>query len=156
MRATTARRKEEKEKGKEGVSSSAPKVVGKGLPKRKADGKDDRPPKKVSAAPGDKPPKKSSPPKPSHGADKGLMMTSGPITQGSVHHLHAHKEHAVEVIKSIIKDTDVDPYVEHMTEELGALGLFDLAWVRLFFSFFFLFIYYSIADGCSVCRRWSV
>ena len=80
MRATIARRKEEKEKGKEGVSSSAPKVVGKGVPKRKADGKDDRPPKKVSITPGDKPPKKSSPPKPSHGADKGLMMTSSPIT----------------------------------------------------------------------------
>ena len=138
------------------MSSSAPKVVGKGVPKRKADGNDDRPPKKVSAAPGDKPPKKSSPPKPSHGADKGLMMTSGPITQGSVHRLCAHKEHVVKVIKSIIKDTDVDPCVEHMTEELGASGLFDLAWVRLFFSFFFLFIYYSIADGCSVCRRWSV
>ena len=137
MRATIARRKEEKEKGKEGVSSSAPKVVGKGVPKKKADEKDDRPPKKVSAAPGDKLPKKSLPPKPSHGADKGLMMTSGPITQGSVHHLRAHKEHAVEVIKSIIKDTDMDPCVEHMTEELGASGLFDLAWVRLFFSFFF-------------------
>ena len=137
MRATTARRKEEKEKGKEGLSSSAPKVVGKGVPKRKADGKDNRPPKKVSAAPEDKLPKKSLPPKPSHGADKGLMTTSGPITQGSVLRLRAYKEHTVEVIKSIIKDTDVDPCVEHMTEELGASGLFDLAWVRLFFSFFF-------------------
>ena len=137
MRATTAYRKEEKEKGKEGVSSSAPKVVGKGVPKRKADEKDNCPPKKVFAAPRDKPPKNSSPPKPSHGADKGLMMTSGPITQGSVHRFRAHKEHAVEVIKSIIKDTDVDPCVEHITEELGASGLFDLAWVRLFFSFFF-------------------
>ena len=83
-------------------------------------------------------------------------MKSSPITQGSVHRLRAHKEHAVEVIKSIIKDTDVDPCVEHMTEELRASSLFNLAWVRLFFSFFFLFIYYSIADGCSVCRRWSV
>ena len=137
MRATTARRKNEKEKEKEGVSSSAPKVVGKGVPKRKADGKDNRPPKKVSAAPGDKLPKKSLPPKPSHGADKGLMTMSGPITQGSVLCLHAYKEHVVEVIKSIIKDTDVDPCVEHMTEELGASGLFDLAWVCLFFSFFF-------------------
>ena len=127
MRATTARRKEEKEKGKEGVSSSAPKVVGKGVSKRKADGKDNRPPKKVFATLGDKPPKKLSPPKPSHGADKGLMMMSGPITQGSVHRLRAHKEHVVKVIKSIIKDTDVDPCVEHITEELGASGLFDLA-----------------------------
>ena len=140
MRATTARRKEEKEKGNEGVSSSAPKVVRKGVPKRKADGKDDRPPKKVSIAPGDKPPKKSLPPKPSHGADKGLMMTSGPITQGSVHRLRAHKEHAVEVIKSIIKDTDVDPCVKHMTEELGASSLLSLhGYVSSFPFSFYLF-----------------
>ena len=39
--ATTCK-KEEKEKGKEGASSSAPKVVEKGAPKRKTKGKDDR------------------------------------------------------------------------------------------------------------------
>ena len=44
----------------------APKVVKKGAPKRKADGKDDCPPKKVSVAPRDKLPKKPSPSKPSH------------------------------------------------------------------------------------------
>ena len=39
VRATTVRRKEKEKKGngKEGVSSSAPKVVRKGAPKRKAD-----------------------------------------------------------------------------------------------------------------------
>ena len=40
---------------------SAPKVAGKGVLKRKADGKDDHPPKKVSVTPGDKLLKKSSP-----------------------------------------------------------------------------------------------
>lgn len=79
--AVAHRKKEEKkEKGKGGASSSAPKVVGKRAPKRKADGKDDRPPKKVSVTPKDKLPKKPSPPKLSHGAGKGLMTTSGPIT----------------------------------------------------------------------------
>ena len=44
---TTTHKKEEKEKGKEGASLLAPKVIKKGAPKRKADGKDDRPSKKV-------------------------------------------------------------------------------------------------------------
>ena len=44
----SAHKKEDKEKGKERVSSLAPKVIGKGAPKRKVDEKDDRPSKKVS------------------------------------------------------------------------------------------------------------
>ena len=82
MRATTAHRKEEekKVKGKEGVSSSAPKVVRKGAPKRKVDGKDDRPPKKVFVPPADKLHKKLSSSKPSHGVGKGLMTTSSLVT----------------------------------------------------------------------------
>ena len=84
MRAAAARRKKEetKAKRKEGASSSTPKAVRKGAPKRKADGKDDHPPKKVSITLGDKLPKKPSPPKPSHGAGKGLMPMLGPVTQG--------------------------------------------------------------------------
>ena len=40
MKASAAVHKKEE---KEGASLSAPKVVGKGVPKRKAEGKDDRP-----------------------------------------------------------------------------------------------------------------
>ena len=61
----------------------APKVVMNGAPKRKANEKDDRPSKKVSVTLGEKQPKKLSPPKSSHGAGKGLMTTSGLITQGT-------------------------------------------------------------------------
>ena len=61
----------------------APKVVRKGAPKRKANEKDDRPSKKVSITLGEKQPKKLSPPKPSHGAGKGLMTTSFLVTQGT-------------------------------------------------------------------------
>ena len=35
-----------------------------------------------------------------------------------------HKDHAIEIIESIIKDTDLDPCAEQMMEKLGALGLF--------------------------------
>ena len=140
VRAAIARRKEEekKAKGKEGVSSSAHKVIGKEAPKRKADGKDDYPSKKVFVTHGDKLPKMPLPSKPSHLAGKGLMTTSGPVTQRPDRRLFTHKDYIVEVIKSIIKDKDMDPCAEKMTKELGASGLFELAWVRLFlFSFLF-------------------
>ena len=133
-----------KQKEKEGASLSTPKDVTKGSSKRKSDGKDDRPFKKGPVIPtGDKP-KKSSPLKPSHGVGKGLMTSTSLVTQGSVRRLLTHKEHAIEVIESIIKDTDMDPYAKQTIEELGAMGLFDLSWVRLFF---FSFFYCSIADG---------
>ena len=74
VRAAAACKEEEekKTKGQEGTSSLVPKAVSKGLAKRKADGEDDRPPKKVAITPGDAHPKKS-PPKPGHGASKGMM-----------------------------------------------------------------------------------
>ena len=82
MRAVATRRKEEEKKAKrnDGASSSAPKTIGKGVPERKADGKDNHPSKKVSVNPEDKLPKKPSPPKSSHRADKRLMTTSGLVT----------------------------------------------------------------------------
>lgn len=152
VRAVVAQKKKEEEnktKG-EGASSSTPKATGKVAPKRKANGKDDRPPKKAPVTPGDKLPKKSSPPKSSHGADKGLMTTSGPVAQGPDYRLLTHKDYAVEVMESIIKDKDVDPCAEQATEELGALGLFDLARVRFFLPFSLYSFLCSIADSCFV------
>ena len=157
MRAVATRRKEEekKVKGKEGASLLAPKVVGQGAPKRKVDGKDDCLSKKVTVTPRDKPPKKPSP-KPSHGVGKGLMMSSGPVTQEPNRHLLTHKEYTVKVIKSIIKGTNVDPCAEQMTEELGASSLFDIAQVHFFLPFFLsFFIYCLIANSRPVCRCWS-
>ena len=67
-------------KQKEGSFSSTPKSVIKGSSKRKSERKDDHPLKKGSAIPAGDKPKKSSPPKPSHGAGKGLMTTIGPVS----------------------------------------------------------------------------
>ena len=135
MRTATTRRKEKENKAMgEEASLSAPKAAGKGAPKRKADGKDNRPPKKASVTPGDKLPKKPSPPKPSHGVGKGLMTTSGPVTQGLDCRLLTHKDYVVEVMESIIKDKGVDPCAEQVTRELGASGLFDLTRVCFFLS----------------------
>ena len=98
--------------GQKGASSSVAKAVGKGAQKRKANGKDNRPSKKVSTTPGEGLLKKPSPPKPKDGVGKGLMTTFGPVTQELDRRLITHKDYAVEMIGSIIKDKDVDLYVE--------------------------------------------
>ena len=128
MRATATRKKEEeKAKGKEGVSSSNPHTTSKGLAKRKADGKDDPPYKKVAVTPGDVPSKRLSP-KSSHGAGKRVMTSSGPVVEGPCC-LLTHKYYAVEEVKSLIKQTDLDPCAQLGTEDLGVSAFFDIAWV---------------------------
>ena len=102
-----------KQKEKEETSTSTPKVIGKGSSKRKNERQDDYPLKKgLVILMGDKQSKKSLPPKPSHRASKVLMMATGPVTQGIVRCLLMHKEHAVEMVVSIIKETDLDLCVE--------------------------------------------
>ena len=128
-----------KKKEKEGASLSTPKDVIKGTSKRKSVGKDDCPLKKGLGIPaGDKKPKQSLLSKAIHGVGKGLMMETGLATQG-VRRLLMHKEHAVEMVESIIKETDLDPCAEQLTEDLRVLGLFDLARV-CFSSHFVLFL----------------
>ena len=142
VRATVARKKEEgKGKKNEGTSLSAPKAVTKGAAKRKGDRKDDCPSKKVSVTTGEKLTTKSSPPQPKHEAGKGLMTTSGPIVQDPDRRLFTHKDYALEMVESIIRDKDVDPCAKQGTDELGASGLFDLAWVCFFLCFF---VYFSL------------
>ena len=142
VRATVARKKEEgKGKKNEGTSLSAPKAVTKGAAKRKGDGNDDYWSKKVSVTPKEKLPMKPSPPQPKHGASKGLMTTSGPVVQDPGRCLLTNKDYALEMVESIIRDKDVDPCAKQGTDELGASGLFDLAWVCFFLCFF---VYFSL------------
>ena len=117
-----------KQQQKEGASTSTSKVVAKGASKLKNEGKEDRPHKKGLGTPiSDKQPKQPSPPKPNHGVGKGLMIGMGPVTQGAVRCLLTHKEHAVEMVESIIRETNVDPCAEQEMEDLGASGLFNLS-----------------------------
>ena len=137
---------------------SAFEVVAKGTLKRKNDGKEDHPPKKGMGTPvGEKQPKQPSSPKPSHGVCKGLITGKGPITQEAVHRLLMHKDYAVEMVDSIIKETDLDPCANQTTEDLGVSSLFDLSRVCFLFSNYVpaLFVY-SFADGCFDLRRWCV
>ena len=126
VRAAAARKKEEeKAKGKEGVSSSAPHAISKGSAKGKADGKDDPPSKKVAITPGDVPFKKSSP-KSSRGVGKRVMTSSGRVIEGP-RCLLTHKDYTVEEVESFIKSTDLDPCAQLGTEDLEASAFFDLA-----------------------------
>ena len=139
VREVAAHKKEEEKKAKEKESLSAPKVVKKGVTKRKGNGKDDLLSKKALVTPREKLPKKPSPLK--HGASKGLMMAPNLVTQDSERRLLTHKDYAVKMLATIIKDKDADPCVGQATGELGDSGLFDLAQVSIFHSFFYLFIF---------------
>ena len=97
---------------RDGASSSAPKVVGKGVHKRKADGKDDHPSKKPFVTIWDKSLKKLMPPMTGHGVGKGLMMSLGLVAYRLDLCLLTHKDYTIEMVGSIIRDKDVDPCFE--------------------------------------------
>ena len=132
VRAAATRKKEEEKaaKGKDGTSSSTLETVTKGSVKRKSDRKDEHSPKKAAITTGDAHPKKKSPSKPVHGARKGMMTSSGPVSEGP-RCLLTHKDYAIEEIESLIKSTDINPYAQLGTKELGASALFDLAQVSI-------------------------
>ena len=61
---------------------------------------------------------------------KGLMTSTGLVTQGT-RHLLMHKGYVVEMVESIIKETNVDPCAEQETEDLRTSSLFYLSRVSL-------------------------
>ena len=132
VKAAAARKKKEekRDKGKKGVSSSTPKAVSKGSAKRKADGKDDCPSKKVAVTPRDANPKKKSPLNLSHGTGKRMMTLTGLVIEGHLR-LLTHKDYVVEEVESFIKMIDVKPRAKLGTEELGTSALFELTRVSL-------------------------
>ena len=69
------------------------------------------------------------------------MTMLGPATEEFEHCLLTHKDYAIEMLESIIKDKDADPCVGQATRELGDSSLYELAWVSIFHSFFKLFIF---------------
>ena len=126
IRAAAARKKKKVKlaKGTEEGTSSAPKIVSK-VSKRKPNGNDDRLSKRTAVVLGDASPKGKSPLKPSHGAGKGTMTSSGPIIEGPCC-LLTHKDYAVKEVGSFVKSTDIRPCDLVGTEDLGASALFDL------------------------------
>ena len=132
IKAAIAYKKEERlAKGTEEGDSSAPKSVSKAS-KRKADGDDARPSKKTVVIPSDGSSKGKSSVKPSRGAGKGAMTSSGPVHEGPSC-LLTHKAYAVGEVGSFVKPTDLDPCDLVGTEDLGASALFDITRVCLLF-----------------------
>ena len=126
IRAGAARKKEEAKlaKGTEEGTSSALKAISK-VSKRKPDGDDDHPSKKTAVNPGDASPKRKSPLKPSHGAGKWVMTSSGLVIEGPCC-LLTHEDNAVREVGSFVKPTDIGPCDLVGTEDLGVSALFDL------------------------------
>ena len=133
IRAAAARKKEERlMKGTEDGDSSAPKSVSKS-PKRKANGDGTRPSKKTVTILGDASLKGKSALKPSHGAGKGAMTSSGPVPEGPSC-LLTHKAYTVEEVGSFVKPTDLEPCDLVGTEDFGASTLFYITRVCLLFT----------------------
>ena len=136
IRAAAARKKEERlTKGAEKGDSSAPKTVNKAS-KRKADEDVTLPSKKTVTILDDGSPKGKSAFKPSHGAGKRAMTSSGPVPEGPSC-LLTHKAYAVGKVGSFVKPTDLEPCDLVGTEDLGASTLFDITRVCLLFTSLF-------------------
>lgn len=51
------------------------------------------------------------------------MTRKGLIILDPIQRLVTHKDYAIEMVNSIIKETDLDPFGEHSLEDLGASSL---------------------------------
>ena len=67
------------------------------------------------------------------------MMGKGPVQR-----LVIHKDYVVEMVTSIIKETNLNVCGEHTSEDLGAFGLYNLSRVRIHRFFLFLIHFSSI------------
>ena len=136
--AAVGKKEERLAKGAEEGNSSVPKSVSK-VSKRKTDEDDDRLSKKTVVTPSNASPKGKSSLKPSHGASKGVMTSSGPILEGLCC-LMTHKEYVVGEVGSFVKPMDLEPCDLVETEDLGVSALFDITRVCLLFLYQFGFI----------------
>ena len=157
IREAAARKKEERlTKGAKEGDSSAPKTVNKAS-KRKAVGDGVCPSKKTVTIPGNASPKEKSALKPSHGAGKGAMTSSGPVLEGPSC-LLTHKAYAVGEVGSFMKPTDIEPCDLVGMEDLGASALFDI--IReclLSTSLVWVYLLFCLTNVCALLfvRPWS-
>ena len=69
-----------------------------------------------------------------------MGLAHDPIIFGLILRLVSHKEYAVNMFNSIIKDMDLDECGEHAIKDLGASSLFNLAKVSICQVYFFFYI----------------
>ena len=63
------------------------------------------------------------------------MTRKGLVILDPVQSLVTHKDYAIEMVNSIIKEMDMDVCGEHTLEDLGASSLYDLLRVRIHLFF---------------------
>ena len=132
IRTAAARKKEGRlAKGIEEGNSLVPKFVSK-VSKRKTDGDDDCLSKRTAVTHGDASPKGKSSLKPSHGASKGVITSSGPVLEGPCS-LLTHKGYAIGKVGSFVKLTDLEPCDLVGMEDLGASALSNITRVRFLY-----------------------
>ena len=102
-------------KQEEQASRSTPNVGHKAIHKRKPNTKDDRPSKKGTGPLIEEQQQKALSPIPScHEAGKGLMTRKGLVALDPIQRLVTHKDYAVEMVITIIKETNLDPCGGHI------------------------------------------
>lgn len=69
---------------------------------------------------------------------KGLMTGKGPIISDPVRRLITHKDYAIKMVNSLIKEMNLDPYGELSSEDFAVYGLFD--WFRVRFCHLWYFV----------------
>lgn len=81
------------------------------------------------------------------------MTGKGPITPSVIRRFITHKDYAVEMVDSIIKepDLDLDPCAEQSSKDLGVSGLYDLSRVCLCHLWYYAFFF---SRRLSCFRRW--
>ena len=65
-----------------------------------------------------------------------------------------HKDHAVEMVDSIIKETNLNLCANQTTKDLGVSGLFDLSRVCSFSQTILHLFVHSFTDGFLDPKRW--
>ena len=78
------------------------------------------------------------------------MTMSGLVTQDPERRFLTHKDYALEMMETIIRDKVIALCAEETMEELGALGIFYLARVRFFLCFFIYSFLCLIVDSYPV------
>ena len=83
------------------------------------------------------------------------MTAQGPVTSGPIQRLVSHKKYVIEMVHSIIKDTNMNEYGKHGTRDLEESSLFDL--VKVSMHRVCLFLYFLCIKSFIIivfCRLW--
>lgn len=82
------------------------------------------------------------------------MTRKCPVAPNPIQRLITHKDYAVEMVNSIINETDLDPCAAQSLEDLGASSLFDLSRVCSHCLLYYVLSLCSPFDGRFCFKCW--